>query len=181
MWQDLTGITSNVIELPHPDQYSKPIAEHIAASGAYDILDIEPAWIPALADGGVIAPIDDYMGKYLNKADLDDYHPLYKAMATYKGKTWGFFDDGDVFALYYRKDIFEDPKLKGAYQAKFGKPLEVPKDWTDTRRSPSSSPTSWRRTSTARRISAKPAVPATGSTSYSSTGRTAESSSTTTP
>ena len=128
MWQDLTGITSNVIELPHPDQYSKPIAEHIAASGAYDILDIEPAWIPALADGGVIAPIDDYMAKYLNKADLDDYHPLYKAMATYKGKTWGFFDDGDVFALYYRKDIFEDPKLKDAYQAKFGKPLEVPKD-----------------------------------------------------
>ncbi len=131
LWQDLTGITSNVIELPHPDQYSKPIAEHIAASGAYDILDIEPAWIPALADGGVIAPIDDYMDKYLNKADLDDYHPLYKAMATYKGKTWGFFDDGDVFALYYRKDIFEDPKLKEAYQAKYGKPLEVPKDWAE--------------------------------------------------
>ncbi len=38
--------------------------EHIAASGAYDILDIEPAWTPSLADGGVIAPLDDYMAKY---------------------------------------------------------------------------------------------------------------------
>jgi multiple sugar transport system substrate-binding protein len=131
LWEQLTGMKSNVVELPHPDQYSKPIVEHIANSGAYDILDIEPAWIPSLADGGVIAPIDDMMGKYLNKADLDDYHPLYQALATYKGKTWGFFDDGDVFALYYRKDIFEDPKLKDAYQKKFNKPLAVPRTWDD--------------------------------------------------
>jgi multiple sugar transport system substrate-binding protein len=131
VWESLTGIKTDVIELSHPDQYSKPIAEHIAASGAYDILDIEPAWTPSLADGGVIAPLDDYIAKYMNKADFDDYHPLYKALPTYKGKTWGFFDDGDIFALYYRKDIFEDPKLKEAYQAKFNKALEVPKTWED--------------------------------------------------
>ena len=47
--EQLTGIKSNVVELSHPDQYSKPIAEHIAQSGAYDILDIEPAWTPSLA------------------------------------------------------------------------------------------------------------------------------------
>jgi multiple sugar transport system substrate-binding protein len=131
LWQSLTGISSNVVELPHPDQYSKPIAEHIANSGAYDILDIEPAWVPSLANGGVIIPIDDYVAKYMNKADLEDYHPLYKSMPTYKGKRWGFFDDGDMFALYYRKDIFGDPKLQSAYQAKFGKPLAVPKTWDD--------------------------------------------------
>jgi hypothetical protein len=39
LWQALTGIDFNVVELPHPDQYSKPIAEHIANSGAYDVLD----------------------------------------------------------------------------------------------------------------------------------------------
>ena len=131
VWEQLTGIKSNVVELSHPDQYSKPVAEHIAASGAYDILDIEPAWTPSLADGGVIAPLDDYIAKYLNTADLEDYHPLYKALPTYKGKVWGFFDDGDMFALYYRKDIFEDPKMKEGYQAKFGMALEVPKTWED--------------------------------------------------
>jgi multiple sugar transport system substrate-binding protein len=131
LWQVLTGINFNVVELPHPDQYSKPIAEHIAGSGAYDVLDIEPAWIPALANGGVIAPIDDYVAKYMNKADLDDYHPLYKSITTYKGKQWGVFDDGDQWALYYRKDIFDDPKLKAAYQVKFGKPFAVPTTWDD--------------------------------------------------
>jgi multiple sugar transport system substrate-binding protein len=131
VWEQLTGIKSNVVELSHPDQYSKPIAEHIANSGAYDILDIEPAWTPSMADGGVIQPLDDYIARYMNRADLDDYHPLYKALPTYKGKIWGFFDDGDMFALYYRKDIFEDPKLKDAYQKKFNKPLAVPTTWED--------------------------------------------------
>jgi multiple sugar transport system substrate-binding protein len=131
LWEQLTGIKSNVVELSNPDQYSKAVAEHIAGSGAYDVLDISPAWTPSLADGGVIAPLDDYIAKYMNMDDLNDYHPLYKALPTYKGKIWGFFDDGDMFALYYRRDVFEDPKLMEAYQAKFNKPLEVPKTWED--------------------------------------------------
>jgi multiple sugar transport system substrate-binding protein len=131
LWQQLTGTDFNVIELSHPDQYSKPIAEHIAQSGAYDVLDIEPAWIPSLADGGVIKPIDDYVNKHMNKADLEDYHPLYKDLPTYKGKRWGFFDDGDQLALYYRRDVFEDSKLRRAYQAKFNRELRVPKTWDE--------------------------------------------------
>ena len=131
LWQQLTGMNHSVVELSHPDQYAKPIAEHIAQSGAYDILEIEPAWIPSLADGGVIAPIDDYIDKYMNKADLEDYHPLYKVLPTYKGKRWGFFDDGDQLALYYRRDVFEDTKLKAAYQAKYRRDLRVPTTWDE--------------------------------------------------
>lgn len=131
LWKRLTGTDFNVVELPHPDQYSKPIAEHIAQSGAYDILDIEPAWIPALANGGVIAPIDDHVAKHMNQADLDDYHPLYQSLPTYQGKRWGFFDDGDVLALYYRTDVFGDPKLQQAYKAKFNQDLRVPTTWDE--------------------------------------------------
>ena len=131
LWEQLTGIKSSVVELSYPDLYSKAVAEHIAGSGAYDILDISPGWTPSLADGGVIQPLDDYIAKYMNPADLNDYHPLYKALPTYKGKIWGFFDDGDMFALYYRKDIFEDPKLKDAYKAKFGADLAPPKTWPE--------------------------------------------------
>ncbi len=67
----------------------------------------------------------------MNKADLEDYHPLYKDLPTYKGKRWGFFDDGDQFALYYRRDVFEDPKLRQAYQAKFKRDLAVPRTWDE--------------------------------------------------
>jgi multiple sugar transport system substrate-binding protein len=131
LWQQLTGIGYSVIELPHPDQYSKPIAEHIANSHAYDIVDIEPAWIPSLANGGVILPIDDFVDKHMSKADLEDFHPLYKFLPTYKGKRWGVFDDGDVLALYYRRDIIGDPKLARAYRAKYNQPLRVPQTWDE--------------------------------------------------
>jgi multiple sugar transport system substrate-binding protein len=131
LWQQLTGTGYNVVELSHPDQYAKPIAEHIAQSGAYDILEIEPDWIPSLADGGVIAPIDDYVAKYMNQADFRDYHPLYQSLPTYKGKRWGFFDDGDQFALYYRADVFGDAKLKAAYKAKYQRDLRVPQTWDE--------------------------------------------------
>jgi len=131
LWEQLTGIKLNAVELSWPDLYSKSVAEHIATSGAYDVLDVAPMWTPSLADGGVIQPLDDYIAKFMNTADMDDFHPLYKALPTYKGKIWGFFDDGDMFALYYRKDIFEDPKLKDAYKAKFNAELAPPTTWKE--------------------------------------------------
>ena len=54
--------------------------------------------------------------KYKAKSTFNDLHPLYRAFSKYKGKTWGFFDDGDVWILYYRKDIFANAKLKSRLQ-----------------------------------------------------------------
>jgi multiple sugar transport system substrate-binding protein len=58
-------------------------------------------------------------------------HPLYRNLGKYQGKNYGFFDDGDIWILYYRKDIFADAKLKAAYKAKFGKSLRVPQNWDE--------------------------------------------------
>lgn len=107
-WEELTGIKINVIELDHADIFTKGLAEHIAGSGAHDILTIEPAWIPDFAAAGAIIPVDDFIGQYLNPADLEDYHPLYKGMSVFQGQNYGFFDDGDTLILYYRKDLFEE-------------------------------------------------------------------------
>ncbi len=46
-------------------------------------------------------------------------------------KIFGFPDDGDVFVMYYRKDIFDDPKLKEEFKAKAGRDLTVPKTWAE--------------------------------------------------
>jgi hypothetical protein len=60
------------------------------------------------ADGGVIQPLTtispthEYGGSRRLSSSL-------QGAAHLQGKVWGFFDDGDMFALYYRKDIFEDP------------------------------------------------------------------------
>ena len=108
LWEQLTGIKSNVVELSHPGPvFEADRRAHRRLRRLRHPRHRSRPWTPSLADGGVIAPLDDYIAKYMNKADLDDYHPLYKALPTYKGKIWGFFDDGDMFALYYRKDIFK--------------------------------------------------------------------------
>jgi multiple sugar transport system substrate-binding protein len=45
------------------------------------------------------------------------------------GKIYGFPDDGDVFVMYYRKDIFARDDLKKAFRAKHNYDLAVPKTW----------------------------------------------------
>ncbi len=131
LWEKLTGVKAEVVEAPFADLYSKAVAEHIAKSGAFDVMDVSPAWIPDFADRGVIIPIDSLVNKFKAKSTFNDLHPLYRALSKYKGKTWGFFDDGDVWILYYRKDIFANAKLRAAYKAKFKKALRVPKSWDE--------------------------------------------------
>jgi multiple sugar transport system substrate-binding protein len=131
LWKKLTGGNVSVVEAPFAQIHSKALAEHLAQTGALDVIDTSPAWIPEFADRGVIISIDELVAKYNAKATFDDLHPLYRLLGKYKGKTWGFFDDGDVWNLYYRKDIFSDPKLKKAYKAKFKRDLRVPTSWAE--------------------------------------------------
>jgi len=131
LFEKLTGVKTSVVEAPFPTGYSKSLAEHLAGSGAYDVIDAVPAWIGDLADRGVIAPIDDYVKKYKAQATFNDIHPLYRPLAQHKGKTYGFFDDGDMYILYYRKDIFANPKLRAAYKAKYKQNMRVPRSWPE--------------------------------------------------
>ena len=131
LWEKLTGVKVRVIEKPFAEIYSTVIAEHIARSGAIDSVDGSPVWVPDFAERQVLAPIDSYIRKYKAQSTMNDYHPLFRPMMKYKGKQYGFFDDGDVFQLYYRKDVFNNAKLKSAYRAKFGKALRVPRGWDE--------------------------------------------------
>ena len=131
LWKQLVGGSVSVVEAPFPQIFSKAVTEHIAKSGALDVIDASPAWIPDFADRGVIIPVDDLVKKYKAQSTFSDLHPLYRALSKYKGKTWGFFDDGDVWNLYYRKDIFANPKLRSAYKAKFKRDLRVPTSWAE--------------------------------------------------
>jgi multiple sugar transport system substrate-binding protein len=131
LWKKLTGGSVSVVEAPFADIRTKAIAEHLAKSGALDVIDVSPAWIPEFADRGIIIPIDDLIKKHKAQATLNDLHPLYRLLGKYKGKNWGFFADGDVWSLYYRKDVFGNPKLRAAYKAKFKRDLRPPRTWNE--------------------------------------------------
>src|SRR5918996_952193 len=52
-WEELTGIKIAVVEIPINELFTKTLAEHRAGTGAYDMLNVVPAWIPDLAEAGV--------------------------------------------------------------------------------------------------------------------------------
>jgi multiple sugar transport system substrate-binding protein len=131
LWEKLTGIKNKVTEGSFAQVRSKIIAEHVARSGALDSVEVSPLFLADFADQNVIIPVDDFVAKYKAQATFRDLHPLYRLLAQYKGKTWGFFDDGDVWALYYRKDIFGNAALKRAYKAKFKRDLRIPRTWDE--------------------------------------------------
>lgn len=129
LFEKLTGIKIHLIQIPYVDLYTKQIAEHEAGSGAYDVISYSPNWTADFVADGVVMSLDDMVKKYYPAADFNDYMPLFKTIALYNGHRYGLFDDGDHIVLYYRTDLFNDPKNKSLFQKEYGYPLSAPKTW----------------------------------------------------
>lgn len=130
MWEKLTTCKINVIEVSTADMFTKIMQEYRAGTGAYDALNVIPAWMPDLVQAGALEQLDTLVDKYGYRNELQ------KIAATYRdnqmkvnGKIYGFPDDGDVFIMYYRKDIFADTDLKSKFKTKFKYELMPPKTW----------------------------------------------------
>ena len=129
-WEKLTGIKIKVIEVPTADMFTKILQEHRAGTGAYDALNVVPSWMPDLVRAGALEQLDAYVDKYGFRDELQKIAPTYRDnQMKVDGKIYGFPDDGDVFILYYRKDLFEDPKNREEFKAKYGYDLGPPKTW----------------------------------------------------
>ena len=131
MWEELTGIKINVIDKPFPELFPSQVAEHIGQTGAYDVMTIVPAWFADFVAQGMLEPLDPFVEQYMNPADLEDYHPLYKDLLRFGGQIYGLFDDGDVIVLYYRKDLFEDQANRDEFMAAKGVELAPPTTWEE--------------------------------------------------
>ncbi len=129
-WEELTGIKVKVIEVPTAEMFTKILQEHRAGTGAYDALNVIPSWMPDLVNAGALLQLDDLVDKYEYRSELDTIAPTYRDnQMKVDGKIYGFPDDGDLFVLYYRKDLFEDPDNMAAFKEKYGYDLAAPQTW----------------------------------------------------
>ncbi len=132
LWQKLTGIRINVVELGIPTElFRRVMDEHHANTGALDCAMLAPPWMPSLLEAGALEVLDDYVDHYMVRSDLDDFLPLYRSLGVWDGHHYGLFDDGDPLLLYYRRDLFEDRQNQRDFAALFGRPLGDPRsyDW----------------------------------------------------
>ncbi|MEK9701114.1 MAG: sugar ABC transporter substrate-binding protein [Deltaproteobacteria bacterium] len=131
-WKELTGIDVKVVEVQTAEMFTKIMQDYRSGAGAYDALNVIPAWMPDLAQAGALEPLDSYVDKYGYRSELQNIAPTYRDnQMKVDGKIYGFPDDGDVFLMYYRKDIFNDAAIQKAYKAKTGNDLKVPTNWKD--------------------------------------------------
>jgi multiple sugar transport system substrate-binding protein len=130
-FEKATGVKVNIVALPYVDLYTKQLQDHLTGGGAYDVITFAPAWLIDFVAAGVVEPLNPYIDKYMNKADLQDYLDVYAAEGYGRmGDTWyGLPDDGDVFVMYYRKDWFEDQANKDEFKAKHGYELAPPQTY----------------------------------------------------
>jgi multiple sugar transport system substrate-binding protein len=111
-WKELTGIDVKVVELPIAEMFTKILQEHRGGTGAYDALNVVPAWMPDLVRAGALEPLDAYVDQYGYRDELQEIAPVYRDnQMKVNDVIYGFPDDGDVFVFYYRKDIFEENGL----------------------------------------------------------------------
>jgi multiple sugar transport system substrate-binding protein len=126
-WEELTGIKVKVVEVQTAEMFTKIMQDYRSGAGAYDALNVIPAWMPDLANAGALEVLDPYVDKYGYRDELQKIAPTYRDNQMKVGdKIYGFPDDGDVFLFYYRKDIFGDPKLQAEFKEKAGRDLTVP-------------------------------------------------------
>ena len=129
-WEKLTGIKVKVVEVPTDQMFTKIMQDFRSGAVAYDALNVIPSWMPDLVNAGALEQLDAMVDQYGYRDELQDIAPAYRDNQMKVGdKIYGFPDDGDVMLMYYRKDIFEDPKMMEEFKAKLGYDLAPPKDW----------------------------------------------------
>lgn len=93
----------------------------------YDIFVVISMWNGTLLGNNHIEPIPESIKKQI---EWEDILPIYRnTVLSWNGKAYGLPYDGDCINLYYRKDIFENPKNIAAFKARYGYPLSPPKTW----------------------------------------------------
>jgi multiple sugar transport system substrate-binding protein len=114
-------------------QWHDQIFTDFAAKGGADIVILDSQFVGEAVKGGHVLDLTDWMKA--GNIEIDDYVPAalsaYGEYPTGSGKYYGVAAEGDTQMLVYRKDVFDNQKLKDAFKAKAGKDLAVPAKWTD--------------------------------------------------
>jgi multiple sugar transport system substrate-binding protein len=123
-----TGITVKVEQIPWP-QYQNKIFTGVwqGKSDNYDLIVGDSQWLGKGATEGHYVDITDWSKTNIPWSEISPAARTF--YCDYDGKTWGTPCEADAIGFAYRKDWFEDPANKSAFQAKYHYELAPPKTW----------------------------------------------------
>lgn len=109
--------------MPYQGVYDKLSAELAAGTSNYDVATIDVIWMAKFAD--FAEPLDSLFTDAVKK----DLAPALLADAQVNGKWVGMPEWANAEILFYRKDLFSDPKQQAAFKAQYGYDLVPPTNW----------------------------------------------------
>jgi len=134
-----TGVEVIVEQYAAEEVHQKVLSDLAGGSATYDIVLQPHKHLGRLVSRGYLQSLGRY-GEPVNLGNrmrLDPYGALFpewwREIGCYDGKIYGFPFSALTMYMWYRKDIFEDPAEKKAFQVKYGYPLQVPEYWDQYR------------------------------------------------
>ena len=122
-----TGITVRLMEAGYDELYR--MVKMCAQSSPYDLIRLDMAWMSELGEK-LFAPLpekegwlQDIKGNFSPNL-CDDYYQV-------NGKCLALPFDPSVQILYYRKDLFEDARIRREYYEVYKKQLKVPETFAE--------------------------------------------------
>ncbi|WP_049795845.1 extracellular solute-binding protein [Frankia sp. EAN1pec] len=118
-----TGHAVSFVELPYNGLFNRLSSELSSGTVSFDVAAVDAIWLSTFA--GALHPLDE-----LFTADVkSDLFPALVSEAQVDGRFVAMPTWTNAEILFYRKDLFEAPGERTAFESQFGYPLEVPKTW----------------------------------------------------
>lgn len=128
-FEELTGATVTVEQVPFPDIFSKSQLSFQTGVNAYDVIFGGSQWLGDFQEHYAVIP-----DEYLNDTELADSTDLVKQIAKWNGESKLYSIDADRHYLKYRTDVYDDAVAQQVYFDEYGTELAVPTTWTEYNR-----------------------------------------------
>lgn len=122
-FEQITGIQVDIRFLPHNTIFD----EIVNGSDRYDVTMFDIPWLPLLANN-ILADFTDDLSSF----DTSQFFPnCLQHYGAVNGRIYGIPFMYAPQMLYYRKDLFEDPVIRAAYEREYGVSLRPPLTLTE--------------------------------------------------
>lgn len=122
-----TGIRLKIMSFSYDEIYGA--LSDYGDTGIYDIVRLDMAWLPWFSER-LLLPLPDVEGLRTN-IYRNVLPQLYDDYCYMKGEAFGVPLDPSVQLLFYRKDLFEDVRIRRGYYEKYRRDLRVPEDFKE--------------------------------------------------
>ncbi|HEX6705987.1 MAG TPA: extracellular solute-binding protein [Albitalea sp.] len=129
-----TGARLQIVEVSFNEHFDNFISDVTNRGGRFDTTMAGAWWLGELVAGEFIVPYEKYLkDPRFPQWDFDDVLPAPRSLLEYDGRKYMVANDHDGQVMYYRRDLFEDPQHRAAFQQKYGYPLAPPRTWDEFR------------------------------------------------